>query len=302
MGREVKRVAADFNWPLGKVWSGFLNPHYDSAQIECASCEGSGSSPRSEYLKDQWYGNEPFDPASKGSAPFNGSEAPMVERVRRNVEWAKERNPNLDEDWETRKETRRLLRHFNGQWMHHLSQEDVQALVDGDRLTGFMKVFKPGEGWVDKPGAVVPTAAEVNLWSLSGMGHDSINSWVVISAQCEREGVDNMCPHCQGHGHAWVSEEAKALCEGWEPSEPPAGKSWQVWETVSEGSPISPAFEDPRELAKWLAGNRKGSIDEGVSEEKWLAFIVGPGWAPSMVVGAGGLVSGVAAVQDRLDI
>ena len=26
MGREVKRVALDFNWPLHKVWEGFQNP------------------------------------------------------------------------------------------------------------------------------------------------------------------------------------------------------------------------------------------------------------------------------------
>lgn len=27
MGRQLKRVALDFNWPLGKTWEGFVNPH-----------------------------------------------------------------------------------------------------------------------------------------------------------------------------------------------------------------------------------------------------------------------------------
>ena len=27
MGRELRRVPLDFNWPLNKVWEGFCNPH-----------------------------------------------------------------------------------------------------------------------------------------------------------------------------------------------------------------------------------------------------------------------------------
>jgi hypothetical protein len=39
MGREVKRVALDFKWPLKKTWDGFLNPHYR----ECSACKAGYS-------------------------------------------------------------------------------------------------------------------------------------------------------------------------------------------------------------------------------------------------------------------
>lgn len=39
MGREIKRVALDFDWPLSKVWEGYVNPHYR----KCRGCDdGSG--------------------------------------------------------------------------------------------------------------------------------------------------------------------------------------------------------------------------------------------------------------------
>lgn len=28
MGRELKRVPLDFNWPFNKIWQGYINPHY----------------------------------------------------------------------------------------------------------------------------------------------------------------------------------------------------------------------------------------------------------------------------------
>lgn len=28
MGRQVRRVPLDFDWPLNKPWDGFVNPHY----------------------------------------------------------------------------------------------------------------------------------------------------------------------------------------------------------------------------------------------------------------------------------
>ncbi len=41
MGREIKRVALDFDWPIGEVWTGFLNPYY-AEQVKCPTCDGLG--------------------------------------------------------------------------------------------------------------------------------------------------------------------------------------------------------------------------------------------------------------------
>jgi hypothetical protein len=37
MGRELKRVALDFNWPIGEIWHGYLNP-YSTRKRECPLC------------------------------------------------------------------------------------------------------------------------------------------------------------------------------------------------------------------------------------------------------------------------
>ncbi len=34
MGRELKRVPIDFDWPQGEIWKGYLNPHYK----KCPDC------------------------------------------------------------------------------------------------------------------------------------------------------------------------------------------------------------------------------------------------------------------------
>lgn len=38
MGRELKRVVLDFDWPLHKVWDGYVNPYYR----KCDVCDGRG--------------------------------------------------------------------------------------------------------------------------------------------------------------------------------------------------------------------------------------------------------------------
>ncbi|MBK8773042.1 MAG: hypothetical protein IPM06_21790 [Rhizobiales bacterium] len=92
---------------------------------------------------------------------------------------------------------------------------------------------------------------------------------------------------CNGNGTIWDSPEAEQAADDWTRSEPPTGDGYQIWETVSEGSPISPVFATPEELAQHMAGTRWGA-DKGSSVETWLKFINGPGWAPSMVIDANG--------------
>src|SRR5712671_2467357 len=45
MGRELRRVPLDFNWPIGKVYSGFLNPHYrECPKAATHECHGGYTS------------------------------------------------------------------------------------------------------------------------------------------------------------------------------------------------------------------------------------------------------------------
>jgi hypothetical protein len=81
--------------------------------------------------------------------------------------------------------------------------------------------------------------------------------------------------------------------------DPPNGDGFQMWETTSDGSPISPVFETPEELAKWLADTGTSSFGyKTESYETWLKFIKGPGWAPSMMSDGQKIVSGVKGMED----
>lgn len=239
MGRQVKRVAAGFDWPRNKVWKGFLNPHPYAP--DCPDCE-NGYSPQAKRFNDEWYGKPTYRDG----------------------------------------------------WVHRLSQTDVDVLVRENRLHDLTHTWTKEDGW--KPTGHHPTAAEVNAWSRRGFGHDSINSWLCVKARCEREGFPTQCATCHGHGHVWPSPEAEATYESWEDFEPPAGDWWQLWETVSEGSPVSPAFATPEELASWLAAHEdRPKMDA----PRWVEFLTDHGWAPSLMRHDGIVETGVEFVTAK---
>lgn len=92
------------------------------------------------------------------------------------------------------------------------------------------------------------------------------------------------CPVCDGEGN--VSPRVEV----------PEGPGYQLWETVSEGSPLSPALATPEELALWLTEHETSACGPiTLSYDQWLAFIQGPGWAPSMVLDGQKFISGVEA-------
>lgn len=66
-----------------------------------------------------------------------------------------------------------------------------------------------------------------------------------------------------------------------------------MYEDTSEGTPISPAFETPEELARWLADNGASSFGSSTATyEQWLATCRGAR-APSLVIQDGKMMSGV---------
>lgn len=286
--REVRRVPLDFDWPQGDTWEGFLMPDRFS-ETPCPACTydrapsvmdvlfpapqgGTGYSPHGQHLHNLWYGYAPFDPATTGSVPLR-ADTPAVRRfAERNVGGS----PGYYGTGEraVRQEAQRLADLWNGQWSHHLSQDDVDALVAAGRLRDFTHTWSREGGWqaIDPP--VRPSAARVNEWSLSGMGHDSINAGIAVSARCKRDGFGDTCPACGGHGSTEAYEGQRAEAEAWEPAGPPTGDGWQLWETVTEGSPASPVFVSAEELAAWCEGNATVFADMRWTAGQWLASFV----------------------------
>lgn len=291
MGREVRRVALDFEWPLNKTWSGFLNPH--PGPPKCHKCDGSGHSYAAQVLHSRWYGYIDFKPEDRGSTPFTVDD----DHVKA---WAKRQCAQAPEYYGSgeaaeRREAQRIIRIWNSSWSHHLNADDVKALVDGGRLYDLTHTWTPETRWQPKDPPYLPTPREVNVWSCGGFGHDGINCHIVIEAECKRLEEPYTCASCDGYGYKWNAGNtvSRAAYENWGPSDPPAGEGWQIWETVSEGSPITPVFATAQALAEHMEREGDPVHGKGMTAAQWLEWITGAGWAPSMIGGAGGLLGGV---------
>ena len=78
---------------------------------------------------------------------------------------------------------------------------------------------------------------------------------------------------------------------------------YQLWQTVSEGTPVSPPFATQEELIAHLAAHGDGgwgaSGPGGWGEERARRFVMGDGWAPSMVLSGNRLMTGVEFVTEH---
>ena len=248
MGRQLRRVPLDFDWPIGVVWKGFVNPY---SGMKCSACDGSGSNPAVKRLSDDWYGFE-------------------------------------------RPERR---------WSNNITQDEVDALVKERRLLDLTSRWD-GEKREYVTVRESITAKEVNEWSKGrGLGHDAINQWICVETRAKRLGIwgkDGRCEICHGHGDIFPDESFRELQENYEYTDPPTGDGYQLWETTSEGSAVSPVFSTPHDLATWLVRN-PGGITSDTTYEEWMRFIEGPGWAPSLMAATGvGIMSGVKGVTGGL--
>jgi hypothetical protein len=299
MGREVRRVPLTFDWPLNQPWEGFLMPDTLGGK-KCTACDSSGYSPQAKHLYDQWYGHVPFNPAETGSKPFTAQHPAVVAFATRSV------NRNVDfyttgiysifygaptVEGAIEREAARLAALWDNMWHHHVSQDDVDALLAAGRLHEFVEYWDPEERkWKPREPRPEVTAEQVNEWSIGGFGHDSINAGVVIRARCQREGLPETCEVCEGHGGIEDYPGQREEAENWEGTDPPEGDGWQLWETVSEGSPISPVFASAEELSAWMqtpAYEHGGPLTKDQADS-----FVKAGWAPSMISVGGQVIDG----------
>ena len=111
---------------------------------------------------------------------------------------------------------------------------------------------------------------------------------------------ENRCDLCRQYARLMDYPIASYGCPELPFLDPPKGEGYQVWETVSEGTAISPVFKLPEELAHWLADTGASASGRMTADyETWLKFITGPGYAPSMMAIPGkGIISGVKAVTE----
>jgi hypothetical protein len=245
MSRELRRVDLSFKWPLNKVWRGFINEHLH-LRMECQECQGTGYSELAKELHQKWYdANGETEPTHQGGILFKNA------------------------------------------LQYNLNESDIQALIDANRLWDFTRVPRTKEqkkiveeqikngknSWLPFDNGYIPTPAEVNQWAKQGMGHDAYNCWVVIKSRCEQAGEEATCHRCSGEGYTWPSQTDKENYDNWQPTPPPEGLGFQLWETVSEGSPVSPVFETLDELCAYCEKNCSTFGSNRVSKEKWKQML-----------------------------
>jgi hypothetical protein len=237
MGREVKRVPLDFDWPTGMVWKGYICPY---SSRKCRACDESGYNLETLQLYKDYYD---FDRTGR-------------------------------------------------RWIYNITQDEVDALIAEDRLWDLTHEYVRGEGWKLKEPLPVITAEFVNKWAQKGIGHDAINCLILVMTRAKRLGVYGHCKYCGGKGRLWCDEKYEKLAEEWKQIEPPEGEGWQVWETVSEGSPVSPVFVTAELLIDWLAN------EEGYSLVAARNFVLDTGWAPSAVVKDGKYLENIESLGE----
>lgn len=275
MSRQIYRVPLTFDHPLNQVWPGYLLPER-LREKPCPDCE-NGYSEHAEFLFRVWNGNEPFHPILTGSAKLRTGTPAVRDFAERNI-------ANAPEYYGTGeaailREAERVAKLWNGQWCHHLNQEDVDALLAAGRLRDLTHTWSRETGWQPIVPTPTVTAEQVNEWSISSRyGHDDMNAAVVIEARCKRDGMPYVCGTCGGEALLESYPGQRAEAEAWEPTEPPTGDGWQLWSTVNEGAPISPVFATAEELAGWMSDPARG--------RDWVpldtaARFVSDGWAPS---------------------
>lgn len=122
--------------------------------------------------------------------------------------------------------------HGKNRWCDKITVDEVQALVDHNRLFDLTHHVEKGKGWVpNDPFPVIDEAftEKVNAWERGrGMGHDAINRGILVETRAKRLGVYGRCPECNGHGYSfvedkgtlnlvlWVLHPRKGASRGWE--------------------------------------------------------------------------------------
>ena len=260
--RTLKRVPLDFKWPLGRIWKGYINSH--RGPRECPECHGAGLNNGTRQIAEDYYDHDGFGVRWSyvhGIAP-NGDQAT--------------RPP-----WKIIGECRC--------WCHDITQDKVQALLGAGHLWDFTrvplneqqredvrkKIAAGGNSWLPYNNGYVPTAAEVNAWSHTGFGHDCLAQKILVETRAKRLGVFGLCLHCKGEGRMKLPRKLKKKWQNWREHEPPTGPGYQLWDTCSEGCPISPVFKTPEKLADWCVDNATIFGNHRTSWLNWYQMFTG---------------------------
>lgn len=289
MSREVRRVPLSFTWPLHKTWQGYLMP----AELRlpaCPDCE-LGETParawlrtlmhRLEMLADDGYAQEQGRPLHPWLAE---DRYPPTRAVRK---------PVSDTDRET---ARKVVAAYEARGAAAPCGVELDAADGSTELVGY-DVLRPSPDILDLVAGLSGTARErLDRFHLNGSDYRMTKAVITAAGLDERWGI---CATCNGTAEVGTDEQ-RAAAEAWQPTEPPEGDGWQLWETVSEGSPSSPVFPDRARLVTWLTTDYQQVGAGPLTREQAEEFITAGHSLGTFVISNGQMASGEAAVADAV--
>jgi hypothetical protein len=141
---------------------------------------------------------------------------------------------------------------------------------------------------------------------------ESMREWIAGWEAWERGERPSYCDDESRDMPYWEYEGAPPDPAYYRPDWKPEEMTWfQVYETVSEGTPVTPPFATKQELIDYLVANgdfwdQKRRAEGGTimrctpwPREEAEAFVNGPGWAPSMVIANGKVMNGTEAMVEN---
>jgi len=300
VSREVRRVPLDFTWPLDKVWSGYVRPTELSLPT-CPDCGGAGWSGGAQWLRSIV--------ATLGMAAGHAAATARGEKYRGDRGTI---HPYLAEY--PQRPTRRIEVTPTPEQVTAAS-EAVERIERETGRAAPVVLQRAARGYPDTVGyeLVEPTLDLAELYAgLAGTPVERLDQYSNSSAEytalqvlVRAAGLDPetwlSCTACGGSGEQGTPEQ-RAASEAWGFTDPPTGEGWQMWETVSEGSPISPVFPDREGLIVWLTRDyRWGAQSHPLTREQAEAFVGAGHSIASFVMVGDRIIDGVAAVHKLRD-
>lgn len=127
---------------------------------------------------------------------------------------------------------------------------------------------------------------------------EAVNEWKEGFAEWERGERPDYCSAENAALEFWEWHGEPPDRESYRPEWTEQDATWfQVYETVSEGTPVTPAFSTREELIDYLVNHgdywdqRRGN--GGISREAAEAFVMGDGFVLSMSISKGVITAGI---------
>jgi len=278
MGRELRRVPLDFDWPLRERWVGFVNPHRKLCpKADTNDCHG-GYTSAYKWMDAICHfialiGDEAAMPAELRNRPNRFYPHPYLK------EWNQSPTTSIPRGVIEALPKEQTLRDYA--YWRYLRDNPPQLLELNEELAVLIeRLAEPQDPDLKKSFAA----------RKRGDTFDRLHGYHILDRLLEVTGLPKewgICPVCQGNG---LDPEIQAAHDAWTRSDPPDGPGYQLWETVSEGSPISPVFADEESFVQYL-------IAEGYSEKAARNF-TRIGWVMSAMGSAKGLKEDIHALDD----